>query len=257
MSIVFDIETGPLPIDAIKQRLPSFDRSTVKHPGQFDPESVKTGNLGPEKAAQKIADAKAKHEQAVANYEADLLAAEFDHWQKIYDRAALSAVTGQIVAIGYQGNKTVIQTIASGTTEANLLRCFWQQYQSARAESRKLIGFNIREFDLPFIAQRSWMLGVTVPATLLTATGYLDSAFVDLRDRWRLGKFGGSGEGLGTLNAICRSCGLPGKPTDECDGKNFAEFLLSEDPGKQALAIAYLESDLQNTYTLADRLGVL
>ena len=46
MNVIFDIETGPLPIERIKEILPPFDPESLGNPpGEFDPKSVKTGNL--------------------------------------------------------------------------------------------------------------------------------------------------------------------------------------------------------------------
>lgn len=253
MSVIFDIETGPLPLDQLQQLLPPFDRSTVPNPGEFDPEVVKLGNVKDQaKIDEKIAAAREKHEQAVRDYANQLCRAEEAYWQSIQERAALSAVTGQVVAIGYQGNKTLLRY---GVSERAMLIEFWKQYRACRSASRPMVGFNTKSFDVPFLAQRSWILGVGVPPTILTATGYLDSTFVDLRDRWQCGNRWGGEKGYGTLDVVCRSCGLPGK-ADGCDGVNFAAMLASDDDAQREVALDYLRNDLAMTSALADRLGV-
>ncbi|MFG0260997.1 MAG: ribonuclease H-like domain-containing protein [Novipirellula sp. JB048] len=254
-AIVFDIETGPLPLEEIQQTLPPFDRESVKHPGEFDPSSVKIGNLGEAKAAEKIEKARESHEAECVKHAENLDKAESKHWFDILDKAALSAVTGQVVAVGYQGKQRTLHLAIDGISERSLLAQFWRTYKSARAARRSLVGFNIKPFDVPFLAQRSWILGVEVPPTILTATGYLDNVFIDLMDRWKCGVRGWGQNGHGTLDAVCRSCGLTAKPSD-CSGADFAGMLWSDSPEEVAKAKAYLENDLEMTAQLAERLGV-
>ena len=71
-TIVFDIETGPLPESELAAVMPPFD-----------PAEVKTGNLkDPEKVAAKIAEAEANHRR------------------DFFDKAALDPLTGRVVAVG-------------------------------------------------------------------------------------------------------------------------------------------------------------
>lgn len=255
--IAFDIETGPLPIDRLKTILPPFDPASIgPHPGSFDSASVKLGNLkDPKKIEEKIQSAEDAHNKSVAEYEAKLANGEPAYWQSILDDAALSAITGQVVAIGYQGKKETLHVAIDGITEHQLLTQFWKIYQQGRTERRPLVGFNIKGFDVPFIAQRSWMIGVEVPATITTATGFLDPVFVDIAERWKVGNRGAWGKpGHGTLDTIAKALGIPGKP-DNCKGAEFAQKIHGTDEDR-AVALAYLSSDLRMTVEVATRLGV-
>jgi hypothetical protein len=255
--IAFDIETGPLPTERLREILPPFDPSSLgPHPGSFDPSAVKIGNLkDAKKIAEKIESAELAHNKAVADYESKLANGEPAYWQSIVDDAALSAITGQVVAIGYQGKKETLHCAIDGITEFQLLTQFWKVYQQGRAERRPLVGFNIKAFDVPFIAQRSWMLGIEVPATITTATGYLDPVFVDLAERWKVGNRGAWGKpGHGTLNTIAKALGLRGK-SDECEGKDFARMLYGT-PEERAKALTYLSRDVDAVVEIAARLGV-
>ena len=258
-SVIFDIETGPLPLDHLQAILPAFDPATLgKPPGDFDEASVKLGNLkDAAKIQAKIDDAREKHAADAAAFAKKLETGESDHWSAILDRAALSAVTGQVVAIGYGGQKRLYHYAIDGMSEAAVLKQFWAVYKSMRATSRKLVGFRIKQFDVPFIVQRSYILGVDVPGTILTPTGYLDSSFVDLNDIWSAGnRFGGSpGAGLGTLNTICKACGLVAK-SEESTGAEFAQLIWSESEEDREKARRYLEADISATEALAERLGV-
>ncbi|MEL6897944.1 MAG: hypothetical protein AAFP90_17735, partial [Planctomycetota bacterium] len=213
MCIIFDIETGPLPLETIQEKLPPFDKSEIKHPGEFDPAAVKVGNMIDQtKINVKIEKARQAHADAVSSYADNVQRAEKKHWLDIMDRAALSPITGQIVAIGYSGKGAKLDAAINNRSEKELLLFFWKQYEKARAAGRKLIGFNIKEFDVPFICQRSWIHRIDVPASILTPTHYLASTFLDLMDVWRVGSRSRGPAGHGTLDTICKSLGLPGKP---------------------------------------------
>lgn len=255
--LAFDIETSPQPIDKLKAILPPWNPDSVgPHPGEFDPKSVKLGNLKDQaKIDEKIEEANKKHVAAIADYYKKKDGGAAAYWEAILQDAALSAVTGQVVAIGYQGNKTTTHLAIDGTSEHHLLTQFWKIYKQSRTERRSMVGFNIKQFDVPFIAQRSWMLGIEVPATLITPPGrYLDSLFVDLDEIWKCGNRGWAKPGHGSLDTICKALGLVGKP-DDCSGAEFSKLLYGT-PEQRAAAVRYLEGDLRMTAELAERLGI-
>lgn len=253
MTLIFDIETEPLAREELARVCEPFDPSTVPHPGQFDPDSVKLGNLKDEaKIAKKIEDARAEHEKAVANHAADVAAAEAKHWADITDRAALDATTGRICAIGYRNDagQELIQT-ALTETEEEMIRNFWTKFAECRDKHRQIIGFNSNRFDVPFIARRSWILGVPVPKSLTTPTGYLCQVFVDLMEKWQVG----DRSARVSLNKASLALGIGGKP-DDCTGADFHR-LLRGSTDERIVAIEYLKGDLEMTYRLAERLGVV
>ncbi len=246
--VVFDIETGPMDRETVLATTKPFDPNDFPHPGEFDPASVKTGNLkDAAKIAEKVEAARAAHAQRVEDYDRTLAQAKEDHAAKAMQGAALSAITGQVVAIGYRSYKgSAFDCVTEEQREADILRAFWQRYETMRQSDRHLVGFNIREFDIPYIAQRSIILGLRVPPTLLVQNKWLDPMFIDLRDRWAF-----CGRPAGTLDQICKACGLGGKP-DGVTGAMFAT--LYADPATRDQAMAYLENDLDMTHRLADRL---
>lgn len=247
--VVFDIETGPKEMAELRKILPGFDRSSVKHPGEFDPMSVKCGNIGgptSEKGMAKIAEARAKHAEEVASYESNLAQSEANYWQEQESRAALSATTGQILAIGYKSDKLTAIDHRGLFDERAIIVRFWANYDKLRKANRNLVGFNSRDFDVAFIAQRSVMLDITLPKTLIQNERYLDRTFIDLRDRWGFG-----GKPTGSLDLICKACGFGGKP-DGITGAHFSK--LFSNPETQQQAIDYLVNDLEETYRLAERI---
>jgi len=249
--IVFDVETGPLPMNCLQEILPSFDPATVPHPGFFDAKSIKVGNLKDQtKIDAKIDEARIQHEESVCNYAGDLVAAESVYWQQHKNKAALSAMTGRVVAIGF----TDINGIAfadciddPNSDELTLICKFWDLYESCRNRRIDMVGFNSDDFDLPFLSQRSIILGCKPPETLIQIRRYLDSIFIDLRKLWGFGKHNPSG----SLDAICRACGIGRKP-EGIDGSQFSDLYFNPETRDQA--IAYLQNDLRMTFALEQRL---
>ena len=221
----------------------------MPHPGDFDPRSVKTGNLKDQaKIDAKIKEACDSHIERLNNYKFDVLRAEQNYWSEASSKAALSAATGRVVAIGCKTSaKTAIDAIGD-IPEGELLRRFWQLYEQLRKSDRNLVGFNSNEFDVPFLAQRSVVLGVPVPRSLIKQGRYLDEMFIDLRKVWSFGA-----KPVGSLDMVCRACGIPGKP-EGVNGAMFADLYFCEET--RAEAIEYLQNDLEMTFALAERLIV-
>lgn len=247
--LCWDIETGPLPEEQIAQFLPEF--TPPPHPGEFDPAAVKYGNTKDEaKRAAILAEAEAKHRAAVAAYESTEAAARKSHLADFLDRAAISPVTGRVLAIGFAADsKFAVED--GGGDEATIIAKFWQKYQACRVGQRRMVGCNIHGFDLPFLVRRSWILGVEVPATVIKDDRWWDSIFVDLRNRWLLGQRWGDCDSK--LDTMARALGCGEK---NGDGADFARLWLgSADERKQA--VEYLRNDLQMTAAVAVRLGVV
>jgi len=245
--VVFDIETGPLELAALKEILPGWDSSTMPHPGEFDPKSVKTGNLKDQaKIDAKIQEARESHIERVNNHGLDALRAEQNYWSEASSKAALSAATGRVVAIGCKTSAKLSIAAIGEKSEWQLLTDFWTLYEQLRKSDRNLVGFNSNEFDIPFLAQRSVVLGVPVPRTLMKQGRYLDEMFIDLRKVWSFGA-----KPAGSLDMVCRACGIPGKP-EGVNGAMFADLYFNPDTRDEA--IEYLENDLEMTFALAERL---
>lgn len=241
-AIIFDIETGPLPEEQLRESMPAFDEAEVKVGNIKDPEKIK-----------------AKIESARQVYEKDY-----------YERAALDATRGQVLAIGYQwvnahddrDSRNTVCIDGSARQEnwqdpnwqepAWLFR-FWQQFQRATANDNvPIIGFNIFSFDLPFLLHRSWLLGVDVPIAVREQQpgGYArwHPCFVDLMRIWQCG----NNHEYISLDRLAKLMGVGGKP-DGVTGADFAR--LWEEDRKQAEE--YLLNDLEMTHQIALRMGVV
>ncbi len=281
-TIIFDIETGPLPEAELANMLPPFD-----------PAEVKTGNLkDPAKIAEKIAEAEANHRR------------------DFFDKAALDPLTGRVVAIGLlvfdargeagpfkrgmrnaecgRGESTPhpdpmthsrplvrpggpsssqIPTAASQPAvvpdrggegiesgrfcivghedEAQTLREFWDMTCGEMGRMNPLVGFNIFSFDLPFLLRRSWKHRIPLPFALRRGR-YWDNQLHDLREYWQLG----DRQARGSLDSIAKHLGVGSK---NGEGKAFAELWKTD----RKQAEAYLHNDLELTAKIAAALGVV
>ena len=218
MSVIFfDIETGPLGQGEIAAMMPPFNRADVK-----------VGNLGPEKAAQKI------------------MEAETSYWSDFYEKAALDPLTGQVLAIGLvYADSGEFVILGPERDEARTLRDFWQICRAEMGRINQMVGFNSHLFDLPFLIRRSWKHRIQIPAGVRRGR-YWGEQIVDLREYWQLG----DRQARGSLGSIGLHLGVGGK---NGDGKDFAR-LWDEDP---LAASQYLRNDLELTVKVAEAMGML
>ena len=220
-TIIFDIETGPLPAEQLEALLPAFN-----------PDEVKLGNTrDPAKIAEKIEEARAGHRR------------------DFFERAALDALTGQVLAIGLMknadgGTRNAECRILAPDDEAELLREFWNLCRGQMGRGHRVVGVNIAGFDLPFLFRRSWARGVAVPFGLWRGR-YWSEQVVDLREIWQLG----DRQARGSLDAVARHLGAGGK---NGSGKEFAALWQSD----RAKALDYLRNDVAMTARVAAALGV-
>jgi hypothetical protein len=214
VNVYFDIETAPLAMDQVRAQMPPFVEADVKVGNRRDPEKIK----------QYIEEQRAEHE-------ANLIA-----------RAALSPLTGSIIAIGWLKDSGASSIMMEGEfDERTMIEAFFALYRSQYGA--RWIGFNIARFDLPFLVRRAWTYGLEVPP--IFSGRYPASCFVDLMQLWQCGD---SKEFI-SLDRLARYLGIQGKSSD---GSAFAA-LKYENPEE---AIAYLRRDLELTKEIADKIGL-
>lgn len=209
-TVIFDIETGPLP-----------SHELVIPP--FDPKEVKLGNVkNPDLIAEKLQKAEETH---VADY---------------IRNAALDAISGQVLCIGYRIEHDQPAVLCSDTDgEIAMLRQWWAALNDFERQP-KLIGFNVKAFDLPFLIRRSWRHRLTVPYWLRQGR-YWNDLIVDLREVWQLG----DSRAHGSLATISRHLGLGEKAGN---GAMFSDLWNTD---RQA-AVNYCLRDIQLTKQVAD-----
>lgn len=257
-AISFDIETGPLPEDQLRRVMPEF--VPPPPPGPFDPAAIKTGNLkDPVKIREKIEAAREAHQLEFSSYGANVEAAREKHFADFRDGAALDAATGWVVAVGMidEYGEPVFFGQGNGRDEENVLEIFWGYVSRAIRDCIPMVGHNIHGFDLPFLVQRSWLLGVPIPAGVMTGGNgsrkFWNPLFIDTMKEWTLFAPGGRIK----LDTLSKAFGLAGKTTGPCEGKNFHEFWFSDDPAKRLQAIDYLTADISLPLEIARRMGVV
>lgn len=257
--IVFDIETGPLPEEELRRMMapeePPFDPASIK---PFDPESVKYGNTkDPAKRAEKLEECRARHEDESANaeknYEKSRAERRALYEKEFIDKAALNAMTCRILAIGYRpaGGKPVVKHgDGSHEAEAEILRHFWAVAANTSECDGLLIGHNSKNFDLPVIIRRSWLHGIAPAVRMMDRNRYWQPWIVDTLDVWQAGNRGT----YVSLDALARYFGVGAK---NGDGAMFSKMFLSGDPAVRQQAIDYAANDVEMTYQVAVRMGVL
>ena len=129
--------------------------------------------------------------------------------------------------------------------EARTLREFWGRCRGEMGRVHQLVGFNVGQFDLPFLFRRSWKHRVPVPFGYRRGRYWSDQV-VDLREDWQLG----DRQARGSLGSIAHHLAV-GEKTG--DGKGFAK-LWQED---RAAALAYLRNDVELTVKVAEAMGVV
>lgn len=196
---IFDIETAPLPIEELERLMPKFE------------------------AARNLKDP--------IKIEADIAAKR----QAFIDDAALSAITGRVLAIGVLRMGEI--EISHGDNEREIITWFWDIVNQGGG----FAGFNTFQFDLPFLIRRSWKLGIDVPP-IRDGHRWVGSQ-VDLRQVWALGEY----QAAGSLDMIARHLGLEGK---SMDGKLFYQLYREN----QEAALDYLRHDLRITAELERRM---
>lgn len=226
-TIIFDIETGSQPADILADQIPAFD-----------PAEVKTGNL---KDPALIA---AKVEQAREKHQADFFA-----------KAALSPATGTVVAIGIvvisNGQAQGFTIKFADGDEAATIDTLWELYRAHYGKNVTFVGHNILDFDLPFLVNRSRILGLNLPPRLFSYKGgriYWNDIFVDTRVLWLLGR-----KPTDTVSNLDHCAGAFGLGKKTGSGADFARLAIEDRPA----ASEYLTQDLSLTLKLATRLGAL
>lgn len=165
---------------------------------------------------------------------ADLIAKE----QAWLEGAALDGKYGQVLCIGLlddEGSRFITGP------EPEILRGFWAVFD----DGPKLVGFNVKGWDLPFLCQRSWALGIQTPTDLMDGR-YWNRRIVDVLERWCCysNRFDGQ-----SLDAICKATGIGAKTGN---GRDFAHLFATD----RKAALDYLGTDLELTAALAKRLGI-
>jgi|ERR1022692_2574377 DNA polymerase elongation subunit (family B) len=117
-------------------------------------------------------------------------------------KGALDALTGRIVCVGMliDDGASLDEMAIACEDEAQILNEFWRTIHPTDV----IVGHNVHEFDVPFIRQRSWILGVRPSRTIDVRKFYT----LDIKDTMQIWTNWGFKKGV-TLDALgaALSCG--------------------------------------------------
>lgn len=168
------------------------------------------------------------------------------------EKLGLDWNVGRIVALGWTRNGTDTQVAAFKTEDEERLGItgFWAAYKNEDKHGPRLCGFAAYGFDIPYLIQRSRYLGVTVPP--VDRRKYDNRDLVDLFQLLTFDNAQATSAMSRSLKSFCRRFGIP--VDDDVTGKDIAALIAADN---WAAVEAHCASDVQATYTLAKRMGVL
>ena len=136
------------------------------------------------------------------------------------DQGALNAMKGRVVCIGMLVDDSIAltETAFAGENEHSIISEFW----SALKPNDLLVGHNVLDFDLPFLQQRSWILGIKPNFTFDTRRYYTKDVIdtLQLWTNWTGNKKGVTLDGLGKVLGCGRKTG---------EGANVAQWWAQRD----------------------------
>lgn len=208
--VYFDIETIPLPREYLETVMPEFE----------PPANYKD----PQKIAEKLEEKK----------------------EKWIDSASLNPLYSQIATSGYQspGEFIDLQTIEDNDKE--LVKYFLDLCKQGYEGKIQIIGWNILDFDVPYIIRRGWKYGFDTSRIKLFRNRYWPEYFIDLRHIWSLGQY----QCPGNLGEVAQYLGYDGK---NGDGAEFHK-LFNGTEDDRLLALAYAINDVKITHDVGEHL---
>jgi len=112
-----------------------------------------------------------------------------------------------------------------GDDEQTIIEDFFKAITALlrRAPNLKIVGHNIKGFDLPFLLRKAVVYGVNIPRELhLHSIKPWESCLLDTSEIWKFGSWTGAPLGL-----LCTVLGIP-TPKDAMDGSQVSEAYWKE-----------------------------
>jgi len=188
--------------------------------------------------------------------------------QQFKDWAAISALTGRVVAIGHLLIDNKVNIIGTNETEEQMLEHFWDTCARIHKAGVYLVGHNLKMFDLPFLIRRSWKYGIKIYEGIWkNKKWWEDQQFADwiidtsdlwlmdygtryqrfMKDDYVMGKLDKRLKTKWNLDILTKH--FNGDPKI-FDGKDFEQMWDND----RATAITYLTNDLLNTKLVATKM---
>jgi hypothetical protein len=263
----FDIETVPQPKAQVERMMPVEILKPVLPPHlekPMMPEFTNAALKDPDKIEAWLAGKIEKWKQQCDYDRSDFFQKALDARMAFHENAALSAATGRIAVISIGvGNKTTIGVctdvkdiskvkapsaamVSKYPDEKSLLTAFVHALDTTiNAEpDQRWVGFCTQLFDIPFILQRCFMLGVNIGDSLAHwARDRYCRWHIDLQQYWLAHKYGV----VISQDSLCKILGMETKPDDGA----FFWKLLNEQPQR---AIEYAFHDIHTIRQFAKRM---
>lgn len=156
-----------------------------------------------------------------------------DNFEEYLSATSFDGAFGQIICIGYAIDDKP-EEIFHGE-EKQVLKDFWETAKNAT----RFIGFNVMDFDLRFIYQRSVVGGVQ-PSQNLSFARYRSDPIYDIMWEWR--KW--AREPSVSLDALAKALGIPSSKGGGIEGKDVWKAYQD---GRQAEIYQYCKRDVEVT----------
>ena len=205
----------------------------------------------PAKIEAKIEAARLKFTTDKAAVAENIETARTEAWQTFRDRAALSPLTGRVLAVGWWNSDTpdsyadYILEEKESVFEQEVIEHFLSLADAVLSDGGSLVGHNIVGFDLPFLLRRGLKFGIRPPKSITNALAhYRPTNLIDTMREWQ---FGNRTEGFVKLDHLAAFFGTRRKTGD---GVDFHKKFLGT-PDEREEALAYLENDVEMTAQIA------
>lgn len=161
-------------------------------------------------------------------------------FEKYLAQTSFDGGFGQIACISYAINDESVKTLSGD--EIEILKKFWGVVKDINL----FIGFNIMEFDLRFIYQRSIVLKVK-PTRELNFARYRNDPIYDIMHEWKRWNMTASI----SLDTLAKMLGLPTSKDGGIEGKDVAQAFKD---GHIKEICAYCERDVELTRKIYKRM---
>lgn len=152
---------------------------------------------------------------------------------KFIEETSFNGAFGRIACISYAINNGSIATLSGD--EKKILQDFWEIAKNVNL----FVGFNIMDFDMRFIYQRSMILGIKPTQDLIFAK-YRNFPIYDVFCEWTKWAYSKKG----TLHELAIAFGFESSKTGEIEGKEVAK---AYEDGRINEICKYCEKDVEVT----------
>jgi 3'-5' exonuclease len=177
-------------------------------------------------------------------------------FEKFFEMTGFDGAYGRICTIAYALNDEPVQALSGD--EKEMVAKFWEV--AGRADL--LVGHNIRDFDLPFIMQRSVVLGVKPSwnkfeepgkkpwdmVKFLSFARYKNAPIFDTMHEWNNW---GENRNIKTIEHISLALGIPTPKDEGIDGSKVNEFFKA---GKISEICEYCKRDVETVRAVYKRM---